>query len=78
MTIDNKTVKKVAKLAKIRITVADEEKLIYELNNINEFWDGTILSSGRIAPLGIYVFLIELKNSRGQFITKKGSITLIR
>ena len=53
-------------------------QLIYELNNINEFWDGTILNSGRIAPLGIYVFLIELKNSRGQFITEKGSITLIR
>ena len=39
MTIDNKTVKKVAKLAKIRITVADEEKLIYELNNILKWVD---------------------------------------
>ncbi|MFL2679354.1 MAG: Asp-tRNA(Asn)/Glu-tRNA(Gln) amidotransferase subunit GatC [Alphaproteobacteria bacterium] len=39
MTIDNKTVKKVAKLAKIRITLADEEKLIYELNNILKWVD---------------------------------------
>ena len=39
MTIDNETVKKVAKLAKIRITLADEEKLIYELNNILKWVD---------------------------------------
>ena len=53
-------------------------QLIFELNNVHEFWDGTILNSGQFAPLGIYVFLIELKNSRGQLITEKGSITLIR
>ncbi len=34
MSIDNKTVKKVAKLAKIKISEADETKLIGELNNI--------------------------------------------
>ena len=34
MSIDNKTVKKVAKLAKIKISESEENKLIKELNNI--------------------------------------------
>ena len=34
MSIDNKTVKKVSKLAKIRINEQEETKLIEELNNI--------------------------------------------
>ncbi len=34
MSIDNKTVKKVAKLAKIKISETEETKLIEELNNI--------------------------------------------
>ena len=34
MSIDNKTVKKVSKLAKIRINEREEKKLIEELNNI--------------------------------------------
>ena len=34
MSIDNKTVKKVSKLAKIRINEREETKLIEELNNI--------------------------------------------
>ena len=34
MPIDNKTVKKVAKLAKIKISETEETKLIVELNNI--------------------------------------------
>ena len=34
MSIDNKTVRKVSKLAKIRINELEEKKLIEELNNI--------------------------------------------
>ena len=34
MSIDNKTVRKVSKLAKIRINEQEESKLIEELNNI--------------------------------------------
>ena len=34
MSIDNKTVRKVSKLAKIRINEGEEKKLIEELNNI--------------------------------------------
>ena len=34
MSIDNKTVRKVSKLAKIRIKEREEKKLIEELNNI--------------------------------------------
>ena len=39
MTIDNTIVKKVGKLAKIKIKESEEEKLIQELNNILDWVD---------------------------------------
>jgi aspartyl-tRNA(Asn)/glutamyl-tRNA(Gln) amidotransferase subunit C len=39
MSIDNSTVKKVAKLARIKIETSDEENLKGELNNILEWVD---------------------------------------
>ena len=39
MSIDNSTVKKVAKLARIKIETSDEENLKAELNNILEWVD---------------------------------------
>ena len=39
MSIDNKTVRKVSKLAKIRINEQEETKLIEELNNILRWVD---------------------------------------
>ena len=39
MPIDNETVKKVAKLAKIKISETEETKLIVELNNILRWVD---------------------------------------
>ena len=39
MSIDNKTVRKVSKLAKIRISEQEETKLIEELNNILRWVD---------------------------------------
>lgn len=39
MSIDNSTVKKVAKLARLKVDVKDEENLKNELNNILEWVD---------------------------------------
>ena len=39
MSIDNSTVKKVAKLARIKVDIKDEENLKNELNNILEWVD---------------------------------------
>lgn len=50
--------------------------LIFNSNDINEAWYGTTLSNN-FAPMGVYVYQIEFKNSEGKYFHKKGHITLI-
>tara|TARA_B100001287_G_scaffold237831_1_gene210994 strand:+ start:21562 stop:23601 length:2040 start_codon:yes stop_codon:yes gene_type:complete len=52
-------------------------ELIFYFTDSNGFWDGSIMSSGEIAPNGIYVYLIEIKNNSNQSFIKKGNITLL-
>lgn len=52
-------------------------ELIYQLNNYDDSWNGTILETGRLAPIGVYIYLIEFKNSSSQSFVKKGHITLV-
>ncbi len=52
--------------------------LIYELTSEDDFWDGTVLNSGILAPLGVYVYSMEFKNSKGDFFKTNGNITLIK
>ena len=52
MSIDNKTVRKVSKLAKIRISEQEETKLIEELNNILGWVDELKkVDTGQIEPM---------------------------
>ena len=53
-------------------------QLVKELDSQNDYWDGTILSTSQLAPMGVYVFWMEFKNSNGQFFNRKGHINLIR
>ena len=39
-------------------------------------WDGTY--SGQAAPAGVYVYLINYRLAKGNFVTSHGSVTLIR
>ena len=50
--------------------------LIFDSDDINEAWYGTTLSNN-FAPMGVYVYQIEFKNSEGKYFHKKGHITLI-
>ena len=50
--------------------------LIFNSDDINEAWYGTTLSNN-YAPMGVYVYQIEFKNSEGKYFHKKGHITLI-
>ena len=50
--------------------------LIFDSYDINEAWYGTTLSNN-FAPMGVYVYQIEFKNSEGKYFHKKGHITLI-
>ena len=52
-------------------------ELIFNFTNPDGFWDGTVLETGNIAPNGVYVFLIEIKNNSDQSFIRKGSITLL-
>ncbi|MBL0328858.1 MAG: gliding motility-associated C-terminal domain-containing protein [Bacteroidetes bacterium] len=49
---------------------------VFSTTNINEGWDGT--NRGVKQELGVYVYLVRFKNSKGEYLDFKGSVTLIR
>jgi len=50
---------------------------VFETSNLHEGWDGTA-PGGKKAELGVYVYLVRYKNSKGEYFELKGSVTLIR
>ncbi len=48
---------------------------IYETNDIDEGWDGTI--AGKLVPPGTYRYYIHAVDKKGKTITKEGSLTII-
>ena len=53
-------------------------QLVFETNDYDQGWDGTIINTTTIAPLGVYLYTIEFKNGRGDFLRKQGHVTLVR
>ena len=53
-------------------------ELIALLDNIDQVWDGKIMSSNNLASMGVYVYLVEFQSPSGKQFHKKGQITLIR
>ena len=53
-------------------------ELIALLDNIDQVWDGKIMSSNNLASMGVYVYLVEFQSPSGKQFYKKGQITLIR
>jgi gliding motility-associated-like protein len=53
-------------------------QLVFETNDYAQGWDGTILNSNALAPLGVYLYMIEFQNGRGDFLRKQGHITVVR
>ncbi|MCW3102593.1 MAG: hypothetical protein JWO09_1033 [Bacteroidetes bacterium] len=49
---------------------------VFSTTDVNEGWDGT--HGGTKSELGVYVYLVRFKTLRGEFIERKGSVTLIR
>ncbi len=49
---------------------------VFETTNLTEGWDGTC--SGKKCELGVYVYLVRYKTSKGEYMQQKGSVTLIR
>ena len=53
-------------------------ELISFFDDINGFWDGKVLNSDVIVPMGVYIYQVEFKNPDGKYFHKKGHITLIK
>jgi gliding motility-associated-like protein len=56
-------------------------QLIFETNDVNEGWDGTV--KGEPAPKDVYVWLVKYTDyseseGAGNFVDKKGTVTLVR
>jgi gliding motility-associated-like protein len=49
---------------------------VYETNNIKSAWDGTF--NGKIQPLDVYAYTLDVTFSDGTKYTKTGDITLLR
>ncbi|HAP01701.1 MAG TPA: hypothetical protein DCQ93_07245 [Bacteroidetes bacterium] len=51
-------------------------ELIFETEDINEYWDGKYLDKN--CDAGVYVFDISGKNRLGNSVSRKGNVTLLR
>jgi gliding motility-associated-like protein len=50
--------------------------LIFETNNLNQAWDGTF--GDEPAPAGVYVYIANAYGRKGDYVTLKGNVTLLR
>lgn len=50
--------------------------MMFSTTDIKEGWDGTY--KGRLCESGVFVYQIQFKSSRGEYIDLKGSVTLLR
>lgn len=51
-------------------------ELVYESNDFNAGWDGTV--NGKPSEPEVFVYLLEAVCTTGEIIRKQGNITLIR
>jgi hypothetical protein len=51
---------------------------IFASSKMEEGWDGMITKSQVLAPVGVYVFKLEMRDYKGRPIQESGSITLMR
>ena len=52
-------------------------KKVFETQTPNQGWDG-IMSNGKAAPEGVYIYLANGEGPNGDQVKRMGSITLIR
>ena len=49
---------------------------VFKTDKVDEGWDGT--NHGKKQELGVYVYLIKFKTSKGEYLQFKGTVTLVR
>ena len=52
-------------------------ELIFQTNDINTKWDGTVKNSGKIAPEGVYVWVAKYNDEKGLKRKQTGRVTLL-
>ena len=52
--------------------------MVFETNDLDFKWDGTIQNNGEVCPQGAYVLRYELIGYNGSVISDKGLIYLLR
>ena len=52
--------------------------MIFESDDINRGWDGTISNGKNIAPIGVYLYYIVVENIYGEIFKHEGTLDLIR
>ena len=52
--------------------------LVFETNDLDFKWDGTIQNNGEVCPQGAYVLRYELIGYNGSKISDKGLVYLLR
>lgn len=53
-------------------------KLVFETYDVNDFWDGTHMNSGKPVQQGAYSYQIDLVWYRGTYFSRMGTITIFR
>ena len=52
--------------------------LVFETDDINQAWNGRIIRSGGLAPQGTYIWMVTLKDEKGNHDQQRGIFTLIK
>ncbi|MEM7105431.1 MAG: PKD domain-containing protein [Bacteroidota bacterium] len=53
-------------------------ELVFQTNDPEEAWNGRRNNNGRLSPLGVYVYQVNLTSGRGERHEYKGFVTLVR
>ena len=53
-------------------------QLVYELEDYNQFWDGSYQSTGEPSSTGVFIYFMEFKTTDGNYHNRKGHITVVR
>jgi gliding motility-associated-like protein len=51
---------------------------IFKTNSYNKGWDGKVKDGSEMAPLGVYVWLVNVKDKNGELHTYSGRVTLTK
>lgn len=52
--------------------------VVFQSNAVTKKWNGRSKNTGQKAPIGVYAYLIQCRNSKKEIVEVKGSVVLVR